>query len=131
MNPCRIGLIFYATHVPREKLKFLDAKNPLVEGVVEDAVRADLDAIVERFKEIDFDIYAIDCAPACFQDKNVVVTRAFSPQLYPLQFVQEDVFALVKGSTSSCGELPPLFPLVLAYYVSSNNFFRVVDAYSN
>ena len=100
---------FYATHVPRRKLKFLDAKNPLVEGVVEDAVRADLDAIVERFKEIDFDIYAIDCAPACFQDKNVVVTRAFSPQLYPLQFVQEDAFALVKGSTSSCGELPHFF----------------------
>jgi len=100
---------FYATNVPRAKLKFLDIKNPLVDGIVEDEINHDVDALVERFKQIDFDIYAIDCTPACFEDKNAIVTRAFSPQLYPLHFEQEGAFALATGPTSSCGELPHFF----------------------
>jgi len=100
---------FYATSAPREKLTFLDSNNPLVDGVFENAQLYDLDALVDRFRQAEFDVYGLDCTPLCFQDKNVFVTRAFSPQLYPLQFKQEDVFNLPTGPTSVHHELPHFF----------------------
>ena len=100
---------FYATNIPRAKLKFLDKNIPLIDGIVEDVMQADLNALVERFKLININIYGIDCTPRCFQDKNAVVTRAFSPQLYPLQFEKEDVFKLPTGISSSRKELPHFF----------------------
>lgn len=105
--PDRMGL--YATSLPREKLKFLDNKNLLVDGIVEDEKQHGLDALVNRFSKINFEIYGIDCTPQCFQDKNVFVTRAFSPQLYPIQFEQENVFNLEKGPLSAQSELPHFF----------------------
>ena len=99
----------YSTAAPREKLLFLDSDNPLVDGIVENTKAADLDSLVERFKQIDFDLYALDCTPECFRDKNVYVTRAFSPQIFPMQFEQEGVFNLPTGPTSAHKELPHFF----------------------
>lgn len=100
---------FYSTCFPRPKLRFLDNVNPLVDGIVENVGQPGLDALIDRFRQIDFDIYGLDCTPGCFQDKSVYVTRAFSPQLYPLQFEQEDVFNLPAGPTSVHKELPHFF----------------------
>ena len=83
---------FYSTNKPRAKLRFLDHDNPLVEGIVKNSDNCNLKAIVERFEQASLDIYGLDFTPRCFQDKNVFVTRAFSPQLFPLQFQQDNVF---------------------------------------
>ena len=99
----------YATSAPREKLKFLDNNNPLMEGIVEDAKQPGLDSLIDRFNKIGFDIYGIDFTPQCFKDKNVFVTRAFSPHLYPLQFEQENDFNLKTDSLSAQKVLPHFF----------------------
>lgn len=100
---------FYSTCAPRAKLRFLDNDNPLVNGIVENVNSPCLDALIDRFKQIGFDIYGLDCTPCCFQDKNVFVTRTFSPQLYPLQFEQEDVSSLPTGTISAHKDLPHFF----------------------
>lgn len=100
---------FYSTSAPREKLKFLDIVNPLIDGIVEEEAQQDLKSIINRFEIINFDIYGIDCTPRCFSDKNIYVTRAFSPQLYPLQFEQEDTLKIATTPLSACEELPHFF----------------------
>jgi thiazole/oxazole-forming peptide maturase SagD family component len=100
---------FYATPLPRSKLKFLDNGNSLADGIVQDLEKPGFDALVKRFNQANIDVYGIDCTPLCFQEKKVFVTRAFSPQLYPLQFLQEDVFSLAIGETSAANDLPHFF----------------------
>ena len=100
---------FYSTSSPRKKLKFLDNDNPLTDGIMEATSTPDLDSLIDRFKKINFDIYGIDCTPRCFQDKNVFVTRAFSPQLYPIQFEEEDVFNITVGKLSAHKKIPHFF----------------------
>ena len=100
---------YYSTSKPREKLRFLDNENPVVDGVVEEMQEPTLNGIIDRFKDAGFDIYGLDCTPECFRDNNVFVTRAFSPQLYPLQFEQEDTLNIEKSSMSVQGEIPHFF----------------------
>jgi len=100
---------YYSTSTPGGKLKFLDNNNPLIDGVYEDMKRFDITALVERFEDVNYEIYGIDCTPLCFSNKNIYVTRAFSPQLYPIQFEQEDVFKISTGPLSACKELPHFF----------------------
>lgn len=99
----------YATSTPRAKLRFLDTERPLVEGVVESTEQDSLDALIERLNKINFDIYGLDCTPSCFQQMNVFVTRAFSPQLFPLQFEADTRFNLPTGPLSVHQELPHFF----------------------
>jgi len=100
---------FYSTSIPRSKLRFLDNDNPLINGIVKNTEQPDLDVLVNRFKQIGFDIYGLDCTPLCFRDKNVYVTRAFSPQLYPMQFEKDDAYKITTGILSAHKELPHFF----------------------
>ncbi len=100
---------FYSTSIPRAKLHFLDNEHPLIVGITEDAAQPTLDVLIDRFKQIGFDVYGIDCTPLCFKDKNVYVTRAFSPQLYPMQFEKEDAYKITTGELSAYKELPHFF----------------------
>lgn len=102
-------LNFYATAAPREKLRFLDQNNPLSDAAFESASAHSLEVLIDRFRRIDKDIYAVDCTPACFAPFNVYVTRAFSTGLYPLQFQQENALDLPRGPLSACGEIPHFF----------------------
>ncbi len=106
-SPDRMNL--YSTSAPRDKLQFLDNANPFVEGIVESLAPRTLDALIERCSGSMIDIYGIDFTPNCFLDKNVFVTRAFSPQLYPLQFQHEDGFNLHTSSIAAHKDLPHFF----------------------
>ena len=104
---------FYSTSTPREKLKFLDNDNyisdEVIDSIVKDAIPPNLDNLTSRFSKIKFDIYGIDCTPRCFSDKNVFVTKAFSPQLYPLQFGKEGLLNITTDPLSLHKELPHFF----------------------
>lgn len=100
---------FYATSAPRSRLRFLDESVPPPEGLVEEVQEPGLDTLISRFVKAGLDIYGIDCTPAGFSGRNVYVTRAFSPHLYPLQFQHENVFNLNRGPLSAQGELPHFF----------------------
>lgn len=99
----------YSTSAPREKLKFLDRDNPVMKGVVEEVEAHSLEVLVNRFAQVGFDLFGLDFTPACFQDKGVFVTRAFSPQLIPLQTCDEDTFRLPTGRLSARLALPHFF----------------------
>ena len=99
----------YSSSAARKKLKFLDNDNPLRDGIYEDLKQPTLEDLVARLYQTNHDIYGIDCTPQCFLNKNVYVTRAFSPQLYPLQLSNEDVFNLPTGKLSAKNDLPHFF----------------------
>ena len=100
---------FYSTHTPRAKLHFLDQDNPPPEGIVEEIHEPDLESLIERFRQSELDVYGIDVTPRAFEDLDVYATRAFSPQLYPLQFEQENAYNILSASDSLAGELPHCF----------------------
>ena len=102
-------LNFYATASPRAQLRFLDRDNPLADTDYEDAETQSLDALIDRFRRVGIDLFAIDCTPTCFNAFNVCVTRALSPGLFPLQFQQEDSFGLARSELSMQSVLPHFF----------------------
>ena len=100
---------YYSTSIPRARLGFLDMNNPLIDDIYTETSENDFSELVERFSRHNMAVYGIDITPECFKDKNVYVTRAFSPNLYPLQFVDENVFNLAAGKMSVKDELPHFF----------------------
>lgn len=100
---------YYATKMPRPRLVFLDTDNPLGDDIYEGIEDGDLDRVVERFERQKLDIFGIDVTPGCFKEINAVVTRAFSPDLYPLQYEGERSFDIRPRNSSVKDELPHFF----------------------
>ena len=105
--PDRMNL--YATSKPRRKLKFLDRDIGTDKGMFQPIDDASLTSLLKRFEDTNIDILAIDCTPACFSDAGSIVTRAFSPQLYPLQFQHERRINLPVSEHSCADDLPHFF----------------------
>jgi ribosomal protein S12 methylthiotransferase accessory factor YcaO len=99
----------YSTSAPRARLAFLDTANPLRDGIFEDLNAADLDSVVRRLVGHGIRIFGIDVTPRCFAKLNVYVTRAFSPDLSPLQFEEERWLNLATHAMSANDELPHFF----------------------
>ena len=100
---------FYSTHHPRSRLAFLDMKNPVINGAYNNLDNEELETVVRQFSNNQLKIYGIDMTPACFKDKNVYVTRAFSPSLFPLQYEEENCLNLNTSESSLKDELPHFF----------------------
>jgi ribosomal protein S12 methylthiotransferase accessory factor YcaO len=100
---------FYSTSRPRARLTFLDHTNPLTDGVYDDLELESLEGVIERLTGHGIGIYGIDVTPRCFADKNVFVTRAFSPHLFPLQFEADRWFNLPTHALSAKDALPHFF----------------------
>lgn len=100
---------FYSTHHPRSRLAFLEMENPVIDGAYKNLDKENLGTVVKQFSDNHLKIYGIDMTPACFKDKNVYVTRAFSPNLFPLQYEEENSFDLNTSELSLKDELPHFF----------------------
>ncbi|WP_297527140.1 YcaO-like family protein [Thiohalobacter sp.] len=86
----------YASAVPRPHLRFLDEAD-MAQADDCTSCPPDLDALLDRFRNAEIDIHAVDCTPECLADLGVHVVRAFSTGLYPLQFEREDTLSLPRS----------------------------------